>query len=223
MKIRCSALGQVMTNSRKKGELSKTAQSYVKKWLKEKQYDRRIVFSSKQIEKGLIMEDEAIDFVGEYYGLGFVLKNEEHFSNDFVTGTPDLITGDTVRDIKCSWSLDTFPAYESELPNKDYYWQLQGYMWLTGKENAYLDYCLMNTPEHLIQSELRSEAYRHAKKKLSDKQAVKIRRRMTFDDVPTQLRIKTFEVPRNEEDIEAIKERVNECNTYMNQIKIKLS
>ena len=67
------------------------------------------------------MEDEAIDLVGEYYGLGFVLKNEEHFENYFVTGTPDLITETTVRDIKCSWSLDTFPAYESELPNKDYY------------------------------------------------------------------------------------------------------
>ena len=35
-KIRCSAIGQIMTNSRKKGELSKTTQSYLDLWIKEK-------------------------------------------------------------------------------------------------------------------------------------------------------------------------------------------
>ena len=58
MKIRCSALGQVMTNSRKKGELSKTAQSYLKKCLKEELYDTRITFSNKYTEKGIEMEGD---------------------------------------------------------------------------------------------------------------------------------------------------------------------
>jgi len=212
-----------MTNSRKKDELSKTAKSYVKKWLKEKQYGKTIFFSTKHTEKGNIMEDEAIDLVGDMYGLGLVIKNEDRFENDFIVGTPDLLTENTVRDIKCSWSLDTFPAYETEVPNKDYYWQLQGYMWLTGKSEAYLDYCLMDTPIHLINSEMRSEAYKTGVKALSQKQEDRIMQRLTFSDVPQQLRVKTFEIPRSEEAIEAIKLRVNECNTYMNQIKIKLT
>ena len=218
MKVRCSALGQVMTNSRKKGELSKTAQSYLKKCLKEELYDTRITFSNKYTEKGIEMEEEAIELVADRYDLGFLDKNEEHFSNEFITGTPDVITSDTVRDIKCSWSLDTFPAFEEDIPTKDYYWQLQGYMWLTGKDVAYLDYCLMDTPALLIDSELKRLEFSKGSE-LTEDQADEAIKQLTFSRHEPALRVKTFRVERNEEEIEAIKARVNECRTYINNLK----
>jgi len=34
-----------------------------------------------------------------------------------------------------------------------YYWQMQSYMWLTNTKNAIIAYCLVNTPESIIQRE----------------------------------------------------------------------
>jgi len=217
MKIRASAIGQVMTNSRKKGELSKTCQSYVQKVLKEELYGVRSMFSNKYTDKGNIMEDEAIDLVASFYDLGIVVKNEDYFTNDFIKGTPDVILNDSVRDIKCSWDVGTFPLYQTEVPNKDYYWQLQGYMWLTDKEVSYLDYCLMDTPPHLISSEARSMAYRFGDE-ISQSQHTDLVNNMTFSRHPEAMRIKTFRVDRDEESIEQIKNRVTEINNYINTL-----
>jgi len=218
MKIRASAIGQVMTNSRKKGELSKTCQTYVQKVLKEELYGVRSMFSNKYTDKGNIMEDEAIDLVANFYDLGKVVKNEEYFTNDFIKGTPDVILKDSVRDIKCSWDVGTFPLYQTEVPNKDYYWQLQGYMWLTDKEVSYLDYCLMDTPHHLISSEARSMAYRFGVDEISQRQYTDLVQNMTFSRHPEAMRIKTFRVDRDEESIEQIKNRITEINNYINTL-----
>ena len=61
-------------------------------------------------------------------------------------GTPDIITEDSIRDVKNSWDYSTFPLFENKLPNDDYWWQLQVYMILTGKHEGSVDYMLMNTP-----------------------------------------------------------------------------
>jgi len=219
MRIRCSSLGQVMTNSKKKGELSKTAQSCIKQIVKEEMLGVRRVLSNKYLDKGIIMEDAAIDLVAERYELDpfTTVKNEEHFSNDYLTGTPDFILEDSVRDIKCSWGVDTFPLLDDDIPNKDYYWQLMGYMALTGKRKAFLDYCLVDTPEHLIQRELDSMAYRGGE--LSAEAEAEVRNNMTFGHVSIELRVKTFEVEWSEDAWEQIKNRITECNEFYNQIK----
>lgn len=191
-KIRCSAIGQIMANSRTKGQLSKTAQSYAQEWLKEQIYGRPKFMTNKYVEKGLQMEDEAIQFVSDSTDYGFLIKNEESFENDFLTGTPDIITKDEIIDIKCSWDCFTFPLFYEALPNKDYYWQLQGYMELTNRDKASIVYCLMNTPEQFGED--------------------------IYDHIDSKYRIKRFEVERNDEDIEKIKERVEEINNYINQL-----
>ncbi len=45
----------------------------------------------------------------------------------------------------------TFPWFETEIPNKDYYFQLQGYLWLTNKTEAVLAYCLIDTPLEIVE------------------------------------------------------------------------
>lgn len=223
MKIRCSSLGQIMTNSRKKGELSKTAQSCVKQIVKEEMLGVRRMLSNKYLDKGIIMEDAAIDLVVQRYELDpfTTSKNEEHFSNDFLTGTPDLILDDEVRDIKCSWGVDTFPLLDTDIPNKDYYWQLMGYMALTGKRTAFLDYCLVDTPEHLIQRELDNMAYRGGE--LSQNAQDEIRRNMTFGHLSHNLRVKTFVVAWSDEAYEQIMDRIIECTEFSISLTTNLS
>ena len=163
-KIRCSAIGQIMGQPRAKaakeaGELSQTAKTYCETWIKEQLYSRRKEFTNKFVEKGLIIEDNSIDYIADQLGLGMLLKNEQHFSNDFMTGTPDVVLPDVVFDAKNSWDCFTFPLFDTEIPNKDYYWQGQGYMELCKKSHFKLIYTLMDTPMHLIEK----EAYWYAK------------------------------------------------------------
>jgi len=59
---------------------------------------------------------------------GFLFKNEENFTNEWLTGTPDVVTDQVLIYVKNSWSGSTFPWLDKpdECPNKDYFYQLQG-------------------------------------------------------------------------------------------------
>jgi len=93
MKVRASALGKMMATPRSKGELlSQTAKSYIKEVVLQDKYGIYKEFNSRYTDKGNQTEDEAIQLVADVLDLGFVFKNEEKFQNDFVKGTPDVIT-----------------------------------------------------------------------------------------------------------------------------------
>jgi hypothetical protein len=194
-KIRASASGKVMTNARSKSELiSETTKTYIKEWLTEHIYGVRKEIKSKYLSKGLKMEDTAIDKAIEWLDLPFALKNEKFFEDDFFKGTPDLIVDGTVYDIKCSWDAFTFPLFEKEIPNKDYYYQLQVYMHLTGCKKAVLTYVLLNTPEELTYEEQHN-----------------------YDAMDKQYRIKTFEIEYSEEVIADLKERVTNIRNFITE------
>ena len=194
-KIRASASGKVMTNPRSKTELiSETTKTYVKEWLTEHIYGIRKEIKNKYLSKGLKMEDTAIDKAIEWLDLPFAMKNEKTFEDDFFTGTPDLIVGETVYDIKCSWDAFTFPLFENEIPTKDYYYQLQVYMHLTGCRKAVLTYVLLNTPDELTWEE-----------------------KHNYDNMDKKYRIKTFEIEYSEEVIADLKERVANIRNFIKE------
>lgn len=217
-KIRASSCGKIMTNARKKGELSKTCISYLDQWAKEQIYGRRKDVSTKYMEKGLIVEDESIDFVCRYLEYdGLMLKNDKHFKDDFMTGTPDVITKEFILDVKNSWDFSTFPLFETEI-NKDYYWQGQVYMHLANRDNFKLIYTLMDTPEHLIQREAMIYARKWGYERVTEEIYDKFLNQMTYKDVQDKYRIKVIEIAKDNEAIEQIKERVKECQNYINQL-----
>ena len=154
--------------------------------------------------------------------LGFIFKNEENLNNDWITGTPDVNTNEILLDIKCSWDATTFPFFETEIPNKDYYYQLQGYMWLTGKTESLLCYCLVNTPFQIVEDEVRRE---HWKQNLIDESLDLrdfVQAKHNFDHIPKEKRLKVFKIAKDEEVIEKIKQRVEECREYYNDLLINL-
>ena len=133
MKIRASQIGKIMTSPKTKGELlSKTAKTYIHELILREKYGINKEFSSRYTDKGNQVEDIAIAMANEVLDVGFIYKNDENFQNDWITGTPDVITDEVLLDVKCSWDATTFPFFETEIPTKDYFYQLQGYMWLTG-------------------------------------------------------------------------------------------
>jgi len=220
MIVRCSSLGKLMTEPRSKSEvLSQTAKSYIEDLFNELEFGYRKEFSSRYTDKGLEMEDEAIQFASEQFDWDFVVKNTERFTNDYITGEPDINTNNLLADIKCSWSLDTYPMFEADLKNKDYYWQLQGYMWLTGKTEAELVYCLMNTPLQIVEDEVRRA---HWKAGLIDEDIDlrhEVQLKHNYDNIPSKLRVKRYIIKRDEKKIEKIIEKVEIAREYYKMLK----
>lgn len=144
-------------------ELSETAKALVRKvWLRrELGYNEPLI--SDELLKGQMCEQDALAIltmagqnslaphVPDY---GFRIKNNTKYESDFFTGTPDVVIPESkvifgaVEDVKSSFSLRTFISAE---PNKLYYTQGQVYMHLTGTNNFGLAYCLVETPEELLE------------------------------------------------------------------------
>lgn len=217
MKVRCSQIGKIMTNPRKSGEvLSQTAKTYVQDLVLEEKYGIKKEFSSRYTDKGNEVEDLSIGLVNEVLNYNFIYKNDEHFSNDWITGTPDVNTDEVLIDVKSSWDAATFPWFETEIPNKDYYYQLQGYMWLTGKKESVLAYCLIDTPLDMVNNEVR-RAHWNALIIGEDEQLRKeVESKHKFGHIPKNRRVKYWFVQRDESVIEQIKERVELCREYYN-------
>ena len=218
-KIRCSAIGKIMTNPRTKGELlSQTAKTYIEEQVISDKYGIKKQFYSRYTDKGILVEDDAIKLVSDILDLGFTWKNEEHFSNDWMTGTPDVNTDTVLLDVKSSWDATTFPFFATEIPTKDYWYQLQGYMELTNKTESLLCYCLVNTPKEMVEDEVRRAHWNANLLEESIDLRDEVQRRHNFDHIPDNRRVKVFKVEKDEAVIQAIKERVELCREYYNTL-----
>lgn len=218
-------------------------------------YGRFEEITGKMLEKGNDTEEESITTVSLQTGCMF-RKNEEHLSNEYIKGTPDLFTGesirnaDTVRDTKSSWSIFTFNRSVFKKLEDSYYWQLQGYAALTGAKKLYIDFCLNNTPLHLIQWELYQQNKKQPDGKLptwAQMQVVAnhVYDKETFDlylsqldlvatdefskaiyhgfvPVPLSERHHAVEFERNDEDIKKLYQRIRDCRIWMNKYLFKV-
>ena len=219
LKIRCSAIGKIMTNARSKSEvLSKTCKSYLEELALEEVYGIRKEFSSRYTDKGNEVERESIDLAQDVLDMGFIYKNTEFFENDFLTGTPDVNTDTCLLDVKSSYDASTFPFFAEEIPNKDYMYQLQGYMALTGKRKSILAYCLVNTPYDIVEDEIRRAHWKHHLIDESDELRAEVEAKHVFDHIPMEKRIKTFDVRYDKDIVKAIYDRVKECRVYYDQV-----
>ena len=219
LKIRCSAIGKIMTNARSKSEvLSKTCKSYLEELALEEVYGIRKEFSSRYTDKGNEVERESIDLAQDVLDMGFMYKNTEFYENDFLTGTPDVNTDTCLLDVKSSYDASTFPFFAEEIPNKDYMYQLQGYMALTGKRKSILAYCLVNTPYDIVEDEIRRAHWKHHLIDESDELRAEVEAKHVFDHIPMEKRIKSFHIKYDKDIVKAIYDRVKECRVYYNQV-----
>ena len=149
MIFRCSSLAKLMTNPRNKSEsLSETAKSYIKQVAKENFYGYTSKVETKQMRKGTEYEMESIALVNSvWFGSNFV-KNQLRETQGYLSGHPDIITDDSIIDIKTSWSLETFPALAEDADS--YEWQVRGYMHLFNKPRAFVIFCMIDTDDELL-------------------------------------------------------------------------
>ena len=218
--FRCSGLGDLMTESRSKSDpISETTKKALLKIWIELKYNRRKSIQNKYLEKGILQEEESITLYSSVKK-DFLVNNKARMSNDFITGEWDVLKDGVVTDIKTAWDFETFFSHKLDgKMNKSYYWQLQGYMMLTGSKKGVIAYCLVNTREHLIESEKRSLWYKLGQPSLDDEKYLQscdeIDKNSIFDDIPKEDRVIEQFVDRDEDAIEKLKERILTCRQWM--------
>ena len=199
-------------------ELPAGAKTYCKEWLNEQIYGRRKELQSKHTRKGNMAENTAVQFLNNIL-LEEYEKNTVRKENEYMTGECD-IDANIIRDIKCSWSSDTFPLLETELPKWDYYWQGIGYCNLYDKPAFSIDYCLINAPRKLIEDEVRRAQYQPENyDKTEEELFAYYHRQMTYDDIDPKLKLKSFYFNRDDQKIKEIEQRVIMCREYIEILK----
>jgi len=201
-------------------ELPQGAKTYCKMWLKSTLFNRKPEWKAIVVDKGLQCELEGINHIATTFGYTDFEKNDEYFENEFMEGTPDIIHDAMVRDTKLSWDLFTFPMFDDKLENEDYYYQLQGYMILTGLEKASLDYVLIDTPKALIDQDLK-KLYFQSGGKAEDwtpETYEILGTNYSFSDIEPLKRIKSFQFSKDSSLESKIKERVLLCRKYIDTL-----
>ena len=170
-----STLGSLIEKRDAKPKLSTGAISYLDEIIQEVIFGRSKEITSKYLSKGIAVEEYSFSLYTEVSNQ-FLVKNDERFNNEWITGEPDNVQ-EMIRDIKSSWDFSTFPLHATDIPNDIYKWQLLAYMELTELKKAELVYCLVDTPFTLIDDEIR---------RLSWKMGY-----LSLDSMPTEVKVET--------------------------------
>lgn len=209
--------------------LPTSAKSYLKRlygWLKYGKWSASKEKGNKYTDKGKLAEPDAIALINYLDNTNYA-KNELRYENEFLSGIPDVID-ETQRepyivDVKASWDWETFAENIGKSLNPIYWWQIQGYFDLKGIEQGEVSYCLVDTPESIIQDEkmrlakrmdaltVESPEYRLAEATLVNN--------LTFSDIPAMERRLKFEVKRDEVSIKKIHDTVPKCRDYLFELQ----
>lgn len=193
-------------------------------------YGRREDIKSKYMEKGLHKEEDGITLYSMTTGL-FFKKNTTRLKNEFIEGEFDYEDDEHIYDNKSNWSIFQFGRVRTKPINPMYFWQLQGYMWLSNKRKSKLIYTLLDTPDFLIQKEKTNLMYEMfgspsnfalaAEERINayEEACAEITRNHTYSDIPDNEKVFSFDIERNDECIDKIKLKIPACRTYLNNFE----
>lgn len=148
--IRASAIGRIMAYP-ERDTLADGAMTFLEELASQVALDWEKDLDLRMIEKGRIVEDEAIQLYNDVNFTTYV-KNTERKSTELITGECDIDDPENslIIDIKSSWSKATHPYVLHLGGKKGYEWQLRAYMHLWNRNKAQLAYCLVDTPYELL-------------------------------------------------------------------------
>jgi hypothetical protein len=219
--FRASSVGKLLTEPRLKSEtMAETVKTFLREIYIKQEYGRTKDISNKYIEKGLKVEEDSLTLYSRATG-NFFTKNEEHFTNDFLSGTPDILHNGIVIDIKSSYDIFTFFKSLDSKIDRTYYCQLQSYMALTGLQSAKLVYCLTDMPEVMLNDEKRKLMWKMGalgdSDPLFEEAAESLEHFYTYADIPLDKRYFEIDVPRDNDTIQLLYAKVVNARQWMNE------
>jgi len=196
----------------------------------EKYYSGKKGRQRSSMVKGSIVQQEAFNLFMESEGKKYNTQSKL-LKNDFISGIPDMYDGtlatssEEIIEIKSSWNIFSFLSAVNKPLKSSYYWQLMGYMYLTGAKIGTIAFCLINTPENILEDEKqRVLSNRKLYEEDEDKFNAMVEElsiRMNYNDIPVEDRVLRFTVERNDSDITKISKKVEKCREYLQEFEIK--
>jgi len=213
-----------LEHKRDNPELSETTKTELDKIYIREVYGRRKELSNNYLLKGLGVEDSAIRVLSKVDNELYV-KNEERMNNGMIQGECDIKHhyGDSecglIIDTKSSWDLWTYRKSQGGL-DKGYEYQLNGYGELYGAKKLKLSYVLIDTPDSIIEDEVKRAGYKMPllTEKLFKEVAEHTRKNLTFGDVPMEKRTFSYELDFDENIIKRVYERIPLWREYLNSL-----
>jgi hypothetical protein len=201
MLFRCSSIGKLMTEPKTKAEgpLSVGAKTYIRTLAAQSILGIDFEVTSKEMEKGILVEQQAIELLNRVRGLD-LSKNTERRNNEWLTGECDLFNAPARRghDLKCSWSAATFPITVADCKDSLYEWQMRGYMALWDADEWEVNYALITTPEALTRWE---PLFMHF-----------------VDHIPEHMRLTSWTIQRDAEKEARMVDKVKHARTYFAEV-----
>lgn len=215
-KFHCSSLSYIMGKGRSKFDLlSETAKSYLLDIYVKEVYGRQKsdLIANKYVRKGTMCETDSLMLFEKVTGKKF-FKNKNTLSNDYIVGTPDVYKPEII-DIKTSWDIFTFAKSNKKTAEADYYYQLLGYMWLTGQTKASLVYCLVDTPSQMVNDEILRLCYY-----IDEEEADKYRNNYEYSDIEDKDKVKMYEFNYEDSEIEKIMVKIFAARNFLKSLTI---
>lgn len=269
-KVRCSAIGRVMSDSKDSPKLTEKQAERIKELedkpgitdkqkeelaslIVKRENSQNIVLSAGCIEylmevyawkvhgmipvskesmdiltmrKGKLAETDSIKLLTLVKGVIYD-KNTVQVFNDYLTGEPDVFSGDSIHDAnviedtKTMWDYPGFLKSIHRPTETGYKLQVRGYGDITGANELYISKCLVNTPDD-IQEEMKWKLI----KKLNVvteaspefiKEWEVWQRSMIFDKIPYHQRVHSVKVePFTDYERQAVYDRVKVCREWLN-------
>lgn len=179
------------------------------------------------LQKGKLVEVDSIELLSFVENVPYK-KNAERVFNDFLSGEPDIFTGEQIMqatkitDIKSIWDHPTFLCKLNTGVANGNTEQVQGYGDITGAKDLEVANCLVNMPPIQISDYKRRLMYKMevATDENPDfKAAWEIMlRSMMFDNIPPNQRVHKIPVaPFTDFERQAVYDRVKVCRDWLCQ------
>jgi hypothetical protein len=202
-------------------KLTAGAKTYIESVWYGQKFDFQKTFSNKFVQKGDKVESRSIR---ELRKLGiFATKNEQHFENEYIKGTPDILLNNPkcIIDTKNVYYPDGLGFFEDE-PLNDYIWQIHGYNFLTEREDGFIIKMLLNPPADILEKEVWNYwKSGHNEGRPTEEFAMEIEEYFNFEKLPIEDRVKIYQIKTTQNEIDIIKKWTDLAREYMAELDEK--
>ncbi len=203
--------------------LSKTAINYLTKRFAYEKYAKKMAAKGRSMvfhEKGNILEGEAIELLSKLDKVKYC-KNTDVATNEYMLGKCDVYSPErgAILDIKVAWNINTFLS-TLNAPLKSLYWyQMQGYLELHDLAFGEVCFCLLNTPEDMVEREklkmLNNYVFGVINREDYEKGMESLELSLSYDKIPLKRRVIKFRVNRAPEIMPKVYKKVERCREWL--------
>lgn len=179
-----------------------------------------------QLRNGTVSEPNSVQLLSEYYQRPFY-RDTRKVTNDFLRGQTDVINTPLIEDateivdVKSILSVSDFLKMVGAPVRKSDYYEMQGYLGITGIEDGMICYCLPDIPADIVQQQwdimFREMCPDGIVTNNFETNWALAESSMRRDGISISERVISHRIKRDEKIISNIYEKVDICRAWLNE------